>query len=128
MTEYVKHKLNLRRKLMAKRKLKDPVSSNSVSDDPAIISNAPSLVDPSVSVDAPPVSIDPPAFDERVDAKLSDVKTELVGQFRSLFSDFAKSVEVKFSIIDQKFSQVMPATSNVDRSDLIGSDSCQPGC
>ena len=69
------------------------------------------------------VSVDTTDFDECMDAKLSGVKTELVGQVRSLFADFAKSLEGKFSKIDQKFSQVMPAaSSNVDSSDRVASD------
>ena len=96
MTEYVKHKLSLRFKLMSKRKLKDPLLSATVVDDPASISDDPSSASPPAFIDSPSVSVDPTDFDGHVDMELSGVKTELVGQVRSLFANFAESLEDKF--------------------------------
>ena len=105
---------------MSKRKLKEPLLSSTVVDDPACISDDPSSVYPPAFIDPPSVSVDPTDFDDHVGAKLSGVKTELVGQVRSLFADLAKSLGDQFSEMDQKFSQVMPASSsNVDSSDPL---------
>ena len=52
-----------------------------------------------------------------VDAKLSAVKSELVGQARSHFDSFAKSLEERFSKMDDHFSQVIPASSSEVASD-----------
>ena len=42
MTEYVKHKLSLKKKLLSKRKPKDPLLSSAVADDFALVAEDPS--------------------------------------------------------------------------------------
>ena len=126
MTKYVKHKLSLKRKLLSKRKLKDPLLSATVVDDSTIIADAPSPADQPAFHDPSLVSSGPPELDDSVDAKLTGVKSVLVGQVCFLFEDFAKSLEERFSRINQKFSQFIPGSSyNVDINNrvAIGSDS-----
>ena len=101
MTDYVKQRY--------KSKSKDPLLSASSVDGLVIVSNPPS------SVELLPGSLDPPSVSEdiqsKVNAKLSIVKNEMTNQFRSFFDELAR-VEVKFSSINQKLSQVISSSSH----------------
>ena len=73
MTNYVKHRKQLKAKYRCKSKSKDPLLSASAIDDSAIVSDDPS------SVDVPPALVDVPLVDDvdgKVDAELSVIKNE----------------------------------------------------
>ena len=75
LTNYVKHRKQLKAKQRYKSKSKDPLLSASAIDDPAIVSNVPS------SVDVLLVSVDVPSVDSshgKVDAKLSLMENEII--------------------------------------------------
>ena len=90
MTKYVKHKLSLKRRLLCKCKLKDLLLSGTVGVDSAVIADAPSLAEQPAFHDPLSVSSDTAELDDIVDAKLSGIKSELVGQVCSLLDYFRK--------------------------------------
>ena len=112
MTNYVKHKLSLQRKLQSKHKIKDTVSAPAGAADAAdvaVLESPSSPVPPSVS------SVTPLPDDDA--SQLSDVRGEIFSQVKSLFDSFAQSLETRFSSVDSKFNQVMSAsTFKVDDS------------
>ena len=109
MTNYVKHKLSLQRKLQSKHKIKDTVSAPAGAADVAVLESPSSPVPPSVS------SVTPLPDDDA--SQLSEVRGEIFSQVKSLFDSFAQSLETRFSSVDSKFNQVMSAsTFKVDDS------------
>ena len=64
MTEYVEHKLSLKRKLLSKHKLRDPLSYATMIDDSTAIPDDLSPADQAAFIDPPSVSSDPPDPDE----------------------------------------------------------------
>ena len=128
MIEYVRHKMTLRRKMLSKRKLKELKLSNisDVIDDPApdeaVCSGAPLSVELLLTVDSPSVSY--PSVVSCMDEKLSTVQANIFSQFSSVFVDFSKQLENKFSKIDDRFdklgssqiSSVSPSQGPIDVS------------
>ena len=94
MTDYVRYKLSLRRKLQSKRRLKEHKLSDAVAnvaddqapDDTAVVSDASSSVEPLIYVN--PLLVCDSDFDVRVSEKLSTVQNELFNQFSSMFRFF----------------------------------------
>ena len=110
MTNYIKHKLSLQRKLQSKRKLKEKVSTPAVAVDAVDVA----VSDQPASPIPQSVSSDPPVPDDDA-TQLSGVRREILSQVKSLFDSFAQSLEARFSSIDYRFSQDIPsATSNVN--------------
>ena len=107
ITEYVRHKLTLHRKMLSKHKLKVLKLSDifDVVDDlahkEAVCRDAPLSVEPPLTVDLP--SISDPKVDSRMDEKLSTMHANIFSQFSSMFTDFSKQLECKFSKIDDSF-------------------------
>ena len=83
MMEYVKHKLSLKKKLLSKPKLKDPLLSSAVTDDSALVVEDPSPAEQPALKATPPISIDPPIPDNDDDENWSGVRSEIVGQVQS---------------------------------------------
>ena len=92
--------------------------SDAVVNDPVIVSDALSSVDPPVLLILRQLILISPILTKELMQNCLKLRMSYL-QFHSLFSDFAKHLEVRFSNIDQKFSQVMPATSNVDSSGQV---------
>ena len=110
MSEYVRHKLSLK-KLLSKLKLKDPLLSFAVADDSAVVAEDPSPAEPALQV-APPTSLDIPVIDTDVSEYLSGISSDIVTQVQSVFANFAKSLERRFSTIAERFSQVLSSSSS----------------
>ena len=109
MTEYVRHKLTLRRKMLSKCKLKE-LKLSDISDviypapDEAVCSDAPLSVEPPLTVDSPSVSYSD--VNSRMYEKLSTMKANIFSQFSSMFTDFSRQLECKFSKIDDRFDKL----------------------
>ena len=114
MSEYAKHKLSLKKKLLSKCRLKDPLLSSTVANDSMPVAEDLSPAKPALQ-DTSPASLDPPVTDADV-SDLSGVRSEIFTQVQSLFASFAKSLEGRFSAIDERFSQVMSNTKVTDDS------------
>ena len=66
-----------------------------------------------------PASLDPPGTDADVSENMSGVRSEIATQVQSLFASFAKSLEGRFTAIDEKFSRVMSSSSSKVPDDRI---------
>ena len=122
LSDYLRRRQSLWRKLKYKRKNKDPQLSDTAIDGTAVVSDTHSVDIPLVSLDAPSVNIQFSEIDDQVNAKLFEVKIELSGQFHSFFDDFARHLEVKISSINDKISHVMSFTSIVDDVNLVSNN------
>ena len=110
MSDYVSHNLSLKKKLLAKHKLKAPFAPSTVVPDPVIVAGDPPLAElasPSTS----PVLVTS-ASDASATENLSGVESAIVSQVQSMFASFAKSLEDRFSSIDEHFSQVISSSSS----------------
>ena len=102
------HKLSLKCKLLAKCKHKVPLSPSVVVHEPQVFAEDPPPAEPAL----PSVS---PVIVTSASNSLSDVQSvdsDIVNQVKSMFASFAESLEVRFSSIDQKFSQVIPSSAS----------------
>ena len=96
MTDYIRHKSRLKSKLKYRRKVKEPLLSESVIDDPSVVRDVPSSIDVlSASLDVPSVNFPFSDTNKRVNSKLSEVKDELSGQIHSFFDNFTRHMDVK---------------------------------
>ena len=119
MTDYVAHKLRLKCKLFAKRKLKAPLPPSVVVHKPVVVAG-----------DQPPAKPASPCFLPTIvtyapdSVAMNQSSLDVVSQVMSLFASFAESSEAKFSSIDQRFIQVISCSaSNIsDRVNVICQD------
>ena len=111
MSEYVAHKLSLKKKLEFKRKLKTPSQSPVKDIAPAVSAVELSPAEPVVTV-AP--AVDSSVSIATVQESPSGSDRNIMSRVESLFQSFTKSLEVKFSSIDERFSQVIGSSSNTN--------------
>ena len=113
MSDYVNHKLSLKKKILSKCKLKAPLPPSAVIADRAV-----------VAVDPPPAKLASPVLENPVSENLSGVESALGSEVQLMFASFAKSLEGGSSSIDECFSQVMSSSSSkvIDSRDNV---SCQ---
>ena len=112
MSEYLAHKLSLKKKLISKRRLKTPSQSPVMDVAPAVSAVEPSPAEPVVAI-APAVDlVDPPVSVATVQESPSHSDRDIISHVESLFQSFSKSLEVRFSSIDERFRQVISSSSS----------------
>ena len=108
MSKYLAHKLSLQ------RNKKDPVPASAVASDNTDVAAEPAVVKPAASpVPASVTTVSP----IHADNSSQNVRDGIMCQVRSLFDSFAQSLEVRFSSMDNRFSQVLSWTSKDDVQD-----------
>ena len=105
MSDYINHKLSFKKKLLSKCKLKAPLPPSTVTAGPAVVA----VNQPSAEPGSPIASS---VLETPVCMNLSGVESAIASQVQSMFASFAKSLEGRFSSIDESFSQVLFSTSS----------------
>ena len=111
MSEYVAHKLSLKKKLESKRKLKTPPQSPVIDIAPAVSAVELSPAEPVMTI-AP--AVDPPRFSCYLAGVSLGSDRDIISHVEYIFQSFSKSLEVRFSSIDERFSQVISSSSNTN--------------
>ena len=115
------HKLSLKRKLLAKRKLKAPLPPSVVVQEPVVVARDPPSAEPA-SPSATPALVT--SASDSVAENQSGFDSNIVSQVKSMFASFAESLEARFSSIDQHFSQVISCFASTNIHARVGV-SCQ---
>ena len=102
MSDYVSHKLSLKKKLLAKCKLNASLPPSVVVPDPTVVVGDPPLAVPA-SPSASPALVTS-ASNSSVAKNRSSDESSTVSKVQSMFASFAKSLEDRFSSRDQRFS------------------------
>ena len=126
MSKYLAHKLCLRKKLESKHKLEALSQSPVIDVAPAVSAVETSPAEAVVTVAR---AVDPPVSVATVQESPAFSDANIISHVESLFLSFAKSLEVRFSSIDERFSQVIGSSTsndNVNRPIVSSQDVINP--